>query len=613
NMYHTTLLSLAIFLGGFDGEPRSLFERTANFSQPPVLRIQTHLSSIADELAVASVNNLTVTQRTQRAALIERLRDYTDAGSFPQNTYLPGLRPVFVDATDRFCAVGDLMRHSGAEALARRIAGRQNFAFVGDITVPGIALWIERTGLTAAECARIQPTYCWTGATAPGVYQLSVTDATASQHALFTHEVWLNSSVSDPVNGWSFGICHDALLQEACGIEAAPTAIAHWGLSLGPPQFYSTEILNVQGTIPGQTVGAFVAVVHNETLCALPAQVGDHHIANIHYRALADTGSATVSLCDYDNGQFTTVPEVHWHTYNPAVQQGPNLSLVGGTATFTPRQDHWSFDGSAVPVYYDKDTGVAVENGVQTIDLTIASLPAATTWVDSLGFRMKFNYDPTLVTVTDVDLGPMLQGLNGGAGPDLFTCHHGPTAITVTVLNAVTTLPFFVTAPPLIAWSGETALSVSIQADPTALAGNTIGSETTLAWQPASTIFVLCEQTPTGLWKDSPVDLTVIELNDIGIQFQPLLPQFVRGDCNQDVSLNIADAVWFISSYLVLPPTGPESPCQIACDANGDGALDVADLSYLLLHLLAGGTQPPAPFPTCGEVGVVDCDNPTCP
>ena len=56
-------------------------------------------------------------------------------------------------------AVADLMIHSGASELAHAIAGSQNTAYVPDIRMPGLREWIESSGLTARECAMIQPTY----------------------------------------------------------------------------------------------------------------------------------------------------------------------------------------------------------------------------------------------------------------------------------------------------------------------------------------------------------------------------------------------------------------------------------------------------------------------
>jgi len=71
---------------------------------------------------------------------------------------------------------------------------------------------------------------------------------------------------------------------------------------------------------------------------------------------------------------------------------------------------------------------------------------------------------------------------------------------------------------------------------------------------------------------------------------------FVRGDANQDMSLDLADAVTVLR-YLF---AGHRLSCEASADANADGRLDVADPVRLLSYLFAGGAAPPAPFPGCG-------------
>ncbi len=71
---------------------------------------------------------------------------------------------------------------------------------------------------------------------------------------------------------------------------------------------------------------------------------------------------------------------------------------------------------------------------------------------------------------------------------------------------------------------------------------------------------------------------------------------FVRGDCNQDLQLNIADAVCALSHLFKQVPT----TCKDSLDANDDGKVDIADPIYVLGHLFAHGPAPKPPFPACG-------------
>ena len=81
---------------------------------------------------------------------------------------------------------------------------------------------------------------------------------------------------------------------------------------------------------------------------------------------------------------------------------------------------------------------------------------------------------------------------------------------------------------------------------------------------------------------------------------------FVRADCNQDGSRNIADAV-FALSFLFPPPAGaPAVNCLDACDANDDGSVNIADAIGILSSLFS--TPPvviPAPV-SCGPDPVAD-------
>jgi hypothetical protein len=67
---------------------------------------------------------------------------------------------------------------------------------------------------------------------------------------------------------------------------------------------------------------------------------------------------------------------------------------------------------------------------------------------------------------------------------------------------------------------------------------------------------------------------------------------FVKGDANNDGTVDISDAVHLISSIF----SGGSAPCpQAAGDANCDSSIDISDVVYLIAYIFSGG---PAP---CGE------------
>lgn len=94
-----------------------------------------------------------------------------------------------------------------------------------------------------------------------------------------------------------------------------------------------------------------------------------------------------------------------------------------------------------------------------------------------------------------------------------------------------------------------------------------------------------------------------VNLNGLGV-IQPLalpatlqIAQFIRGDCNGDQGLDIADAIDLLA-YLFTATASPG--CLVACDANDDGQVDIADAIRVLdLRFLAG---PPLPPPNVCDV-----------
>ncbi len=77
-------------------------------------------------------------------------------------------------------------------------------------------------------------------------------------------------------------------------------------------------------------------------------------------------------------------------------------------------------------------------------------------------------------------------------------------------------------------------------------------------------------------------------------------PQFIRGDCNDDGSVNIADAQYLLGHLFVA--MSPSPPCMAAADVNAGDTVDVSDAVFTLNYLFVlGSPAPPAPFPSCGS------------
>ena len=73
---------------------------------------------------------------------------------------------------------------------------------------------------------------------------------------------------------------------------------------------------------------------------------------------------------------------------------------------------------------------------------------------------------------------------------------------------------------------------------------------------------------------------------------------FRRGDCNDDGTVDIADAVCTLE-WLFLVGEAPQ--CIAAANTNGDESVDIGDPVYSLWFFFAGGPDPVQPFPICGR------------
>lgn len=78
---------------------------------------------------------------------------------------------------------------------------------------------------------------------------------------------------------------------------------------------------------------------------------------------------------------------------------------------------------------------------------------------------------------------------------------------------------------------------------------------------------------------------------------------FVRGECNGDGLVDIADPIRILNQLF---SDDPDFSCEDACDINDDGLLDLSDAIYGISFLFSDGTEPPAPFPSCGDDASAD-------
>lgn len=123
-------------------------------------KIQAHLLYVETFLRSESTNGLNAEQRSGRMKLLDALCDYRCAGNFPVNEDFPGERmPHFIDSRGNICAVGYLVEVSAGRAEAERINALYSYNYISEMHDARLNAWMQENGLTALECAMIQPAY----------------------------------------------------------------------------------------------------------------------------------------------------------------------------------------------------------------------------------------------------------------------------------------------------------------------------------------------------------------------------------------------------------------------------------------------------------------------
>jgi len=124
-------------------------------------RLRAHFDSVNQELRARNVSELSTEQRAMRTKLISWLRDYRNAGTFPENDrFADRAMPFFRDSHGTLCAMAYLVDRSGRGDIVDHIASTRNNAFIPELADDqALAAWLDESGLTVSEAARIQPQY----------------------------------------------------------------------------------------------------------------------------------------------------------------------------------------------------------------------------------------------------------------------------------------------------------------------------------------------------------------------------------------------------------------------------------------------------------------------
>jgi hypothetical protein len=88
--------------------------------------------------------------------------------------------------------------------------------------------------------------------------------------------------------------------------------------------------------------------------------------------------------------------------------------------------------------------------------------------------------------------------------------------------------------------------------------------------------------------------------------------EFIRGNANNDASVDLGDAVAILTYLFANEPVA----CLDAADTTDDGQVDISDAIFLMSYQFLNGAAPSAPFPDCGVDPTDDnleCETSSCP
>src|SRR5258706_3266848 len=123
------------------------------------VRLRAHFDSVDQELRARDISRLSAEQRAMRARLISWLRDYRNAGTFPENDrFTDRAVPFFRDSRGTLCAMAYLVDRSGRTDIVDRIAKTRNNAFIRELTDDrALVAGLATSAFSAAEAAPIHP------------------------------------------------------------------------------------------------------------------------------------------------------------------------------------------------------------------------------------------------------------------------------------------------------------------------------------------------------------------------------------------------------------------------------------------------------------------------
>ena len=409
-------------------------------------------------------------------------------------------------------------------------------------------------------------------ANAQSDYTLSVGGNLSPEiNSSFDLTVNLDSATGSDIAGWSFGLCHDSTAIDITAIaDGSTTATVKNGAAA---DFNQTNVLPGQGV----TVGLVICL----TGCATLAPGTGYELHTVSYTADSAEGTANVSFCDtLGTPNVDTVVVVGGASIIP--------DQVGATVSVTvPPPASFDYLAPNMSANFDATSGT----GSFTAEFSIQEQAQSPGFPNiTQGFSMAVEHDPSILSIAG---GPntLLGFTPEFLGPGVFA--NGWTIGVVYSFTGLNTATFDVATPVVAVDYDISGLAGSAQTTTPLTFSNALNTP------PVDNVVVVA-----GL----SLDATFV---DGGVTLVPVTDTpFLRGDCNTDLRLDIADGVWILNFMF---QSGPAGSCAEACDADNSGALEMTDAIYVIQYRLLSGPAPSAPFPECGIEAGADCDASACP
>ncbi|HIG06227.1 MAG TPA: hypothetical protein EYQ08_10960 [Planctomycetes bacterium] len=394
----------------------------------------------------------------------------------------------------------------------------------------------------------------------------------------------------EETKGFSMAYGHDSTLLEVVGSNPyIPTPVGSLAALNGGtgPDFIQGEVFT-----NGFTVGVIYAFVDQSQVITFgtPLPMIEVDYATIPGALSGSTGNVVTTISsasDLGTPPATTVVVIGAGSSAPTTgmpfsitfQAAPPMAFevicVDQAATFSSSTGVGSFTGT---VQIDQD----VEPG--------------DTAAETQGFSLGVAHDAAVLEATAVDYGASLASLEGGTGPEFFNVGIISGGITVGCIYDFQGGAFIGFDTP------TEAVLVQYDTVPGALVGTPPGASISTTLTPTSGLG------PTGVTMVMVVDGQSIDMTgQAGSVLLTAIGGFNRGDCNDDFSFNIGDAITLLDGLFL----GGVIVCANACDSNDDNQGNIADAVHMLAALFNGGPMPPgtgscAPDPTPGALGCED-------